>query len=99
MQKEYYFALKSGANVDIDISSLSNSDEITISASYGNITAGITYASERVTVSTAKGWSEHELLPQANVGAKITYSNGNLVFSGYNTTGTWNVVVWVIFNN
>lgn len=93
VQRNYYFALKNGAPVDIDISSLKDTEEITITVNYA---AGNSFGSERVSVSTAKTYNAHILEAQTNIGASITYANGKLQFVASHTT--YSVMVWVTFN-
>lgn len=93
VQRNYYFGLQNGAPVDIDISPLKDTEEITISVEYAH---GNSWISERISVSTAKTYNAHILNSQTNIGASVTYVNGKLQFSATNTS--YCVVVWVTFN-
>ena len=83
-QNVLYFMQKNAKNV-IDISGRSNSEYMTITVSYPP--AGNSFNAERVTISTAKTWSEHHISSQTNIGVSITYRSGKLEFetmeSGY----------------
>lgn len=91
MQKNFVFELMNDCAVDINISDLSNTDTITITANYST-----SYKSERVSVSTAKTYSNHIIEAQANIGAKISYSGGKLKFINHSTA--YHTTVYVTFN-